>query len=223
MNTHYSRAIHSLKATVLLLFSGLALSGPAWATGVDVWYWLAPAKVLATGQTQCWDVNGNPVPCAGTGQDGQYQKGVKPAKLRFKDNRDGTVLDVLTGLIWLKNANCFWTKTWQEALNAANTLAPPACGLTDKSRVGDWRLPNINELRSLIDYGFDGPALSNAAGRGQWQEGDAFFGVVQAFYWSSSSYPPNPGWAWVVYLKDGLALQFSKDTYTLMWPVRGGR
>ena len=42
----------------------------------------------------------------------------------FIDNRDGTVLDNLTGLLWLKNANCFGRpRTWQEALDDANNLA----------------------------------------------------------------------------------------------------
>jgi hypothetical protein len=223
MNTHYSRAIHSLKAAVLVLFGGLALSGPAWATGVDMWYWLAPAKVLATGQTQCWGEYGASVDCAGTGQDGEYQKGVKPAKLRFKDMHNGTVLDVLTGLVWLKNANCFGTKTWQEALDAANTLAAPACGLTDKSKAGDWRLPNVKELESLINYGYVNPALSNAAGNGQWQEGDAFSGVQSTIYWSSSTLASEPREAWYVYLLNGLTSPLSKDYDRAVWPVRGGK
>ena len=48
---------------------------------------------------------------------------------------------------------------WQEALDAANTLASGSCGLSDGSMAGDWRLPNVNELRSLIDWGNFSPAL----------------------------------------------------------------
>ena len=39
------------------------------------------------------------------------------------DNSDGTVTDNLTRLIWLKNANCFGSKTWSEALSDCNSLA----------------------------------------------------------------------------------------------------
>src|SRR6266436_5610359 len=53
----------------------------------------------ATGQTMCWDSNGNAISCAGTGQDGEYRKG---APLAYADNGDGTVADVNTGLVWEK-------------------------------------------------------------------------------------------------------------------------
>ena len=53
----------------------------------------------ATGQTTCWDSNGNAISCAGTGQDGELRKG---AALAYVDNGDGTVTDVNTGLVWEK-------------------------------------------------------------------------------------------------------------------------
>lgn len=49
---------------------------------------------------------------------------------------------------------------WQIALDAANTLMDGACGLSDGSVAGDWRLPNMNELKSLVDYMNVGPALT---------------------------------------------------------------
>ena len=57
-----------------------------------------------------------PVPKSGqtssnaTGDDGDLQRGVAWPDPRFTDNGDGTVTDNLTGLIWLKNANCFGTR-----------------------------------------------------------------------------------------------------------------
>jgi hypothetical protein len=45
---------------------------------------------------------------------------------------------------------------------------------------GDWRLPNVREMHSLIDFGFLSPALSNIAGTAQWTEGDAFSSVQVA-------------------------------------------
>ena len=41
------------------------------------------------------------------------------------------------------------------------------CGLTDGSVAGNWRLPNVKELQSLIDFAYSKPALSNAVGTGQ--------------------------------------------------------
>ena len=108
-------------------------------------------RVAKTGQTQCWDAGGTVIPCAGTGQDGQYQAGIDPAVsaifgtayntpawtgVRFTDNGDGTVTDNLTALIWLKNANCFGAKNWATALSDANALASGSCGLSDGSIAG---------------------------------------------------------------------------------------
>jgi hypothetical protein len=123
------------------------------------------APVPATGQTECFNVPGKVINCAGTGQDGEIQAGAPLPNPRFVDNRNGTVTDRLTGLIWLKNADCFGAVREDVALGLAKTLANGRCGLSDLSKAGDWRLPNIKELQSLIDWGFV-PPLSNAAGTG---------------------------------------------------------
>ena len=96
--------------------------------------------IVDTGQQRCYD-NRREIeyPKAGDpffGQDAQYQ-GNQPA---YRDNDDGTVTDLVTGLTWQKNPGP--KKTLAEALAGA-----PAC------RVGgydDWRLPSIKELYSLI-------------------------------------------------------------------------
>ena len=88
------------------------------------------------------------IPCVGTGQDGDWQKGVAWPNPRFTDNGNGTVTDNLTGLTWLKNANCYGTRVWATALTDANTLNSGECGLTDGSVEGDWRLPNVRECRA---------------------------------------------------------------------------
>jgi Protein of unknown function (DUF1566) len=117
----------------------------------------APAPVPQTGQTTS----------RATGDDGDIQAGITWPVPRFTDQSNGTVRDNLTGLIWLKLATCFGDQSWQQALDAANALASGSCGLSDGSVAGDWRLPNIRELLSLIDFGFFNPALSNAAGTGK--------------------------------------------------------
>src|SRR5262249_14576398 len=123
-----------------------------------------PARVPQTGQTECYSTL-SVIPCAGTGQDGEFQAGVAFPAQRFRDNRDGTVRDNLTGLVWLQDANCFpgdfgpGLMKWQDALSLANNLAHGQCGLSDRSVAGDWRLPNVKELQSLIDFGQLSPAL----------------------------------------------------------------
>ena len=169
--------------------------------------------VPKTGQTGCWDTSGTSVDCAGTGQDGEYQMGVS-VDPRFADNGDGTVTDNLTDLIWLKNADCFGQQNWTTALSDANTLADGSCLLTDGSVAGDWRLPNVRELQSLIDYGQYNPALP---------PGHPFSGVQSSYYWSSTSYVYYPGVAWFVYLNNGVVSFNSKTGTYYVWPVRGGQ
>jgi len=192
---------------------------PGW-TGIEGW---APAAVGRTGQVTCYDVDGNPIDCAGTGQDGDLLPGVFWPNPRFVDNGDGTVRDNLTNLVWLQDANCFGERSWATALADANGLAAGYCGLVDGSQAGDWRLPSVNELQSLVDYEYYSPALSNAAGTGQWTEGDAFSGVQSDTYWSSSSYASYPDGAWGVSLYRGSVFSGSKTGSYYVWPVRGGQ
>lgn len=138
------------------------------------------SKVPRTGQVLCYPDAGGlappPIPCDGTGQDGDVQAGIEWPSPRFTDNGDGTIKDNLTKLAWLKNANCLATPGlgpfddtdgaaddgmvfWQTALDFANALESGQCGLSDGSHVGNWRLPNVRELHSLIDYGQLEPAI----------------------------------------------------------------
>ena len=96
--------------------------------------------IVDTGQERCYE-NRREIayPAEGSpffGQDAQYV-GHEPS---YRDNGDGTVSDLVTGLLWQKGPGP--KKTYEEAVAGAS-----AC------RVGgydDWRLPSIKELYSLI-------------------------------------------------------------------------
>ena len=176
------------------------------------------AAVPRTGQTPTV-----PLDPAPTGSDGNLQKGVAWPNPRFTDNPNGTVTDNLTGLIWLKNANCFGLRTWTQALSEANGLASPSCGLSDGSKVGQWRLPNVKELLSLIDWAYWNLALSNAAGTGKWVPGDSFTGVQSGYYWSSTTNAASMDRAWYVHLGSGWVMDAYKTDPHYVWPVRGGQ
>lgn len=159
------------------------------------------ALVRQTGQTTCYDASGNLVDCAGTGQDGEQLKGAAWPNPRFSIQSD-CITDDLTGLMWTKSPSSN-EGTWQQGLDYANSFT--LCGYAD------WRLPNTNELRSLIHYGVAEPAV--------WLNGQGFTGVSPNYYWSSTTYQTSPSWAW--YLKIGDAYQARIDKtqpllYTLL-------
>ena len=191
------------------------------------------AGVAKTGQTTCYNAGGGTTDCLNSGswpgQDAYWESqgvGVSWPSPRFKDNADGTVTDNMTGLIWLQNANCFGAKSWTVALSDCNTLVGnnTQCDLNDGSIAGDWRLPNVKELQSLIAFAYDEPALSNAAGTAKWTtDEDAFSDVQLNIYWSSTTYAHSKSNAWYVDLDYGIADDVSKGNGGFVWPVRGGQ
>lgn len=173
-----------------------------------------PGALQTTGQWQCWGVDGGIIDCEGTGQDGEYQAGVSVSP-RFEDRGNGTVRDKLTGLLWLKEANCFWALPWHEALEEANGLGHGSCGLMDGSMAGDWRLPNVRELHSLISYRQFDPALP--PNPFTWQYDYCSSGN----YWSSTTGNLAPK-AWTVDIHFGTVNMEEKSVDACVWPVRDG-
>jgi len=64
----------------------------------------------------------------------------------FVDNADGTITDRSTALMWAQN-DSGTTQNWQAALAYVETL-----NNANHLGHGDWRLPNIKELQSILDY-----------------------------------------------------------------------
>lgn len=73
----------------------------------------------------------------------------------FQDNEDDTITDLATGLMWSKNDSGYYeagtesdgTLNWEEALLWVQEM-------NDQEFLGysDWRLPNVKELQSIVDY-----------------------------------------------------------------------
>lgn len=170
------------------------------------------SRALQTGAIKCWDTEGYEIDCKGSGQDAEVQSGAPAVDPRFTDNYDGSVTDNLTNLIWLKDADSFGEVEWKDALDKSRALAHGAAGLTDNSKKGDWRLANIRELLSLIDYGQADPILP---------KGHPFQNVRSAIYWTSTTLAPAPKLAWMMTLGIGPTVFVVKNTPARMWPVRG--
>jgi hypothetical protein len=144
---------------------------------------LPAARLLKTGQTGCYGSDGAGIPCAGTGQDGELQNG----RVRsYTDNGDGTITDNQTGLMWESKDQAggihYWgaNYTWDDAFSVFIAALNNRCadGITDCTDGGDtactgigngkrgfaghrdWRLPNVNELQSLVDYDVFYPSIA---------------------------------------------------------------
>jgi len=143
------------------------------------------ASLARTGQTTSY----------ASGDDVSALQGLAWPGTRFTDNADGTVTDHLTGLVWLKDAGCMSPSAWASALAAANQLASGACGLSDGSTPGQWRMPNANELESLIDISQVSPAVPAA---------HPFTNITLAnAYWSSTTYMALTANAMAIRFTDG--------------------
>ena len=166
-----------------------------------------PSTLPATGQTLCYEPLGSLDPpaelfnCADDthvcfGQDGSYQAGCPNDASRFVDNLDGTITDTCTGLMWQKDT--------ADASGDGAVHVPPDVEPSDQemwcdaldycenlifATHSDWRLPNIRELYSILDYGTTNPPMDTAV-----------FGMLQQRYWSSTSVNSDPSNAWYVTL-----------------------
>jgi hypothetical protein len=162
------------------------------------------SRVAKTGQTIYYK----------TGDDGDLQKGVVWSTPRFTGNMGsgaGTVTDNLTGLMWAKDADAIRPEDWEDALAYCNALI---LGGHD-----DWRLPNVKELLSLIDFGKNNPALPGGHSFDNVQAG------LLSFYGSSTTNHGNTAHAWHVSMRSGNVDSIGKGPFPILhvWPVRGGQ
>jgi hypothetical protein len=113
----------------------------------------------------------------------------------FTDHGDGTVTHQATGLMWMKcplgqsGSDCATgsanTYSWEAALEGA--AGSGFAGYTD------WRLPNINELRSIVEERCYGPGINETV----------FPATPSTYFWSSSPDAYDSDYAWYVDFYDG--------------------
>ena len=102
----------------------------------------------------------------------------------YVDNNNGTVTDTHTGLMWQQETPDILL-TWEQALSYCENLS--LAGFTD------WRLPTIEELRSIADFSHYKPAISTTF----------FPDTSMSFYWSATTYTTITNNAWGIYFNYG--------------------
>jgi hypothetical protein len=139
---------------------------------------------------------------------------------RFTDNHDGTVTDTATGLTWKRCAegltwdgsSCTGDEasfTWQEALQQAGSVNS-AGGYAGHA---DWRLPNIKELRSIVERQCLGPAINLSV----------FPGASASHFWSGSPIAGFSLYAWGVLFSYGYDDWNYRDGALAVRLARGGQ
>ncbi len=186
----------------------------------------------ASGQTAAYpaDKNDSIDGAVGVADDGTVRAG---ATLAYVDNGDGTVTDLNTGLTWEKKSDdgglhdrddtYLWSGNgeeetvwdWLDDLNAS--------AFAGRS---DWRIPNVKELTTIIDYGQNGPALDPSFDAGC-ETGCTVLtcsctAVSNASYWSSTTKIGATSNAWTVTATTGRVQFVDKATGQRVRAVRGG-
>jgi len=153
----------------------IALTLVTWCVSAETY------RIVGTGQTKCYD-NRNEIapPKSGQpfyGQDAQFQ-GTKPA---YKDNGNGTVTDLNTGLMWQKTPpkERF---SWADAAQYAST--------NRLAGFSDWRLPSIKESFSLAQYysTFRPSVYLDTKFFDYWKPVDSGLGPEMGQYWVATAY-----------------------------------
>ncbi len=188
-------------------------------------------RPIETGQTTSY----------GPGSDGDIQKGLSPM---FSDLGNGVIKDQRTGLFWEKKSddgsihdkdNSYtWCSSGGEYI--CNTDGSPMdgtmvttflAGLNTPPCSGgfcDWRIPNVRELATLVNYEAVNPATFGAfnAGCTVGCTVTTCSCTISDFYWSSSTFQDFPVYAWAVRFHNGVTRDVFKADGGYVRAVRGG-
>lgn len=166
------------------------------------------------------------VPAAGNGDDGDLVRGRLPALeaalvLTPTTQAENVVLDGNTGLMWIRSLSALDGTDgvgargnlrldegmyWQEALEAARAL--------DYAGHDDWRLPTVQELDSILDFGRSEPALDPIAFP------EPYARLPSPYAWTSTTSPVAAREAYYVNLRDGHRHPWGKLSAFAVRPVR---
>lgn len=189
-----------MKETGDALAADLKSGTTAWVDGVEILGTKDFHELPDTGQGDSY---------TGTwGEDNDYEPvDTQPS---YTNNGDGTITDNRTGLMWLADANDYNSgnpQSWEAALSGCESFS--------YATYSDWRLPNVRELMSIVDYGESFPAINTAY----------FLNTTSYnFYWTSTTFVPTTTYAWGVIFDTGNVQHpdGNKTNNRNVRPVRGG-
>lgn len=127
---------------------------------------------------------------------------------KFKKNNNGTITDEATGLVWTQTDSGKGLN-WQQALKYAKN--------STFAGYSDWRLPNVKELQSIVDYKrspnttkspaiapiFRLSSITNKSGQ-----------VDFPYYWTSTTHKRKKNGNAAAYISFGRALGWMRNRHT---------
>ncbi|MEJ2501380.1 MAG: DUF1566 domain-containing protein [Campylobacterales bacterium] len=119
-----------------------------------------------------------------------------------RDNVTGIVTDSATGLQW-QDDKVNNQMPWKTAIEYCEAL--------ELGGFDDWRLPNLNALKSIVDRSKFTPAIVSG-----------FDFTASQEYWSSTTNAHFPNNGWIVIFEDGYVDISNKSNYQYVRCVRGG-
>lgn len=146
--------------------------------------------LVKTGLTESYDENGNVA--TGLLDDGFYQYG---ENFGFTDNGDGSVTDQVTGLRWLQSSS-------ENEYSYAD--AEDYCSAMTQDG-GGWRIPNVYEYYSILNFAQSNPALDHAV-----------FSSLSGYYWTATPMADSTLHVWTIrepYADDAIYSSVSGDNY----------
>lgn len=240
-----SMGFGSSLASTYLTTNNVNIAVAGWHTLIGVFSYPQPIGLIYVGQLttpiNVWVVRGNSnggganmalIPKTAPGSTAVAGQGKQwPDERFFEDSSGDCLIDKLTGLMWPKNVRLFGRTVHLDEFQSLLTSVINDTDITQKNHklcgFTDWRIPNVNELKSLVNfsyltvdpaknYNFDYLA----------EQGFDFSGNPFIYWWVIR--PSATHQSWAIALRDASMTPFNPsggDRYTKFEaiPVRGGR
>ena len=198
-------------------YTGLDMTiDPIFDSHAGYYYWTSSPYAYDSG-SYAWagnfDLGTLHTPSKGTTEFVRCVRSGPAPSASYVDNGDGTVTDETSGLMWMQDTvdankntivNGLDYATWKEAL--------ALCEESTHAGHSDWRLPNINELQSLVDTGRYNPAIDISV----------FSCLSSSTYWASTPCSAFSNRSWGVTFTGGGVDFDTKGSSLYVRCVRGG-